>query len=202
VLLFRYYHSKMKKEIDLFDLRSQSDQIALLHKAEKTFFLKFIFLLSFFLFSNLFSIGQDFTAAQNKIKSIYINNFIKYVEWKNSVIENEFNVCVQASEGLYTEFAKLSIGRKVNNKSIVVRKVNDGFSCQECDMIFIGRYHDSPKVNDPSCTSFVVVDGLRENDKYNISLLYKDQKLQFKINEALCTKEEYRLASSLKALAL
>jgi len=69
-------------------------------------------------------------------------------------------------------------------------------------MVFIGRDHDSPKLNDASCTSFVVVDGLRENDKYNISLLYKDQKLQFKINEVLCTEEEYRLASSLKALAL
>jgi len=71
------------------------------------------------LLSTWTSYGQDFTAAQNKIKSIYLNNFIKYVEWKNYAMENEFNVCVQAPEGLYAELAKLSIGRKVTTGQLL-----------------------------------------------------------------------------------
>lgn len=146
-------------------------------------------------------LSQDYTAAQNKIKAIYVYNFIKYVRWPGYVSDGELRICALSDEGLYKELTKLSIGRKVNDRNIIVNQVSNTSNCAECDVYFLGNKSVGQRIA-TDCSSFTITDNDASSEMSNITLVYKDRKLNFEINEPLCEAKGYFIASKLKQMAL
>lgn len=146
--------------------------------------------------------SQDYTAAQNKIKAIYVYNFMKYIQWPHYSKDGEMKICAFADEGIYKELAKLAASRKINNRVITVELVNSLNTC-DCDLVFIANKNLAGELS-PSdgCTGLVITDGEPVQNLSNITLLYKDQKLNFEIDEELCKKQGYFVAAKLRELAL
>lgn len=82
-----------------------------------------ILIIIFFLISLL--LGSTASQAQqldNKLVSLYVLNFTKYIEWPASG-HNEFVIGVVGNTTAFTELSKMANGRKTAGKSIVVKQI-------------------------------------------------------------------------------
>jgi hypothetical protein len=148
--------------------------------------------------------AQDYQQAQNKLKSIFIYNFLKYVEWPNYKHGDHIEICLYGQEAIYTELSNLASSKTVQNRKLSIVKMENMAECKSCDLIFV---HTSSgiKINDDSrnggCDAFVVTDNDYHPTVSNINLKYKDNRLGFEINPALCEDFGFKIASELKSLA-
>jgi hypothetical protein len=146
--------------------------------------------------------AQDYTLAQNRIKSIYLYNFMKDVQWPTTS-ELEIRICLLQRNGLYQELDKFVTAKKVNNKVMLVKQVNSLSECSQCDLIFIeDQQLTKDKLKRPAdYNGLIITSGFYDPSLSNLVLMFQDNKLQFSINMALCEKLGFRISSHLSALA-
>lgn len=169
----------------------------------RCFVVKILVFLLLMISANLTAGAQNYASSQNKIKAIYVYNFIKYVRWPAYASNGEMKVCALTDKNLYAELFKLSLNRRVNDRKIVVENIGSLTECFQCDLIYISKkYLSAEMARDEGCKSFIVTDGEGNPGLPNASLVYQDNKLAFRINESLCDSQGYFIASQLKSLAL
>jgi len=55
-------------------------------------------------------------------KALFIFNFAKYIEWPNQEERSEFVIGIYGNDQVIKELDKLAAVRKINNKTIVIKK--------------------------------------------------------------------------------
>jgi len=149
------------------------------------------------------SFCQDYQQAQNKLKSIFIYNFLKYVEWpaykENSVI----SICLMGQEPIFKELKNLASTKNIQNRKLNIVQLQSFSNCQTCDLVFV---HASSGIKvkpgqSDQCDAFIVTDNDYNEGISNINLKYKDNRLGFEINPSLCENNGFKIASELKTLA-
>jgi hypothetical protein len=146
--------------------------------------------------------AQDYTQPQNRIKSIYIYNFIKDIQWPEQS-SSEIRICLLERNALFTELEKLVATKNISSKSLTVTQIASLADCRPCSLIFIEEDQvkkDKLKRSD-NCTSLIVTSGFYESSMSNIALMFQDNKLQFSINSTLCNTLGYKVSSHLLGLA-
>jgi hypothetical protein len=153
----------------------------------------------------LFSIrvaAQDYTQPQNRIKSIYIYNFIKDIQWPTET-SSEIKICLLERNSLYTELEKLVASKNISSKSLSVMQITSLAECRPCSLIFIeeeqAKREKLKRIE--SCNSLIVTSGFYESSFSNIALMVQDNKLQFSINKTLCANLGYKVSSHLLSLS-
>ena len=83
--------------------------------------------------------AQDDAQLANKIKSAYLYNFLKFVEFGSSK-ENKanFDVCILGVDPFEDALAKIAT-RKAKGKSVSIRKMLDVSETKSCDIIYISQ---------------------------------------------------------------
>jgi hypothetical protein len=146
--------------------------------------------------------GQEYTQAQNRIKSIYTFNFMKDVFWPSFKKDGEITICMLAKNDLFAETEKLAGTRKIKDRIVKVQHIAAITECSICDMIFLDEEMALKNIKrEDECTSFIVTSGFFEKGLSNIALMYQDKKLQFGINSALCDKLGYKVSTNLSVMA-
>jgi hypothetical protein len=146
--------------------------------------------------------GQEYTQPQNRIKSIYIYNFIKDIQWP-VLSGSEIKICLIENTSLQAEMEKLMADKVVDSKKLMVVKITSLANCNECNLIFIeeeeAKKHKLKR--DANCNSLIVTGGFYDKNMSNIALIVQDNKLQYSINNSLCTALGYKVSQRLLGLA-
>ena len=152
----------------------------------------------------LFSIAgysQEYKDSQNKVKAIYLYNFIKNIEWNNNSSEG-FRICLLEKDDFYTDLEKLIVSKKKGTRSILVEEIAVANACKKCDLVFLDeKQTDLVAERSPDCAGLFVTSGFYKKSFSDIALLYNENKLHFSINTDLCAKNGFKVPSQLLLLA-
>ena len=83
---------------------------------------------------------SDGLPGEYNLKSAFIYNFAKYVEWPENVYKGSGDFCIATlgRSPLDRELATLS-GRSVNGRNIVLRQYNSSAEASQCQVLFVSR---------------------------------------------------------------
>ena len=148
--------------------------------------------------------AQDFEFTQNKIKAVYIYNFIKFTRWPQT--SDSFVIAVIGKEGLVDHLKELSQSKTANGRPIVVKELQSGGFDASADLVFVQninvlnieelmkQYRDNHTMiftHDPK--------GLQRGSCVNFQ--ESGNRVRFEINFAYLTQMNIQIASKLKSFA-
>lgn len=151
-------------------------------------------------FGSALSVAQDYTQTQNRIKSIYIYNFIKDIQWPSLLADEDVQICLLQKNDFYLELERLTATKKINNKKLSLLQITSLGTCEKCDLIFLEE-ENKPLKRDEQCGSLIITSGFYDKYLSNIVLMFQENKLQFSINQPLCDKFGIKVSAHLSALA-
>lgn len=138
-----------------------------------------------------------------KMQSLYIYNFIKNIKWKN--IETKYVVGVFASDGTVTDITDVLGIRKVNGKSIEVKKISSVTEAGNCQVVFVSDSFKSniPKMNNPAIhkNTLIISEKGGLDNGVSIAFILENSKLKFKINEQVCKASGLQISATLLSLS-
>ena len=145
--------------------------------------------------------GQDYKQTLDRIKSIYVYNFMKDIEW-SGVSDTEARICVLEAGGFKDELQKLATTKNLNGKSITVNIIPSASDCRACDVLFIEESAATKRFKrEGSFKGLIITHGFYDRSITNVALLFNENKLQFSINTDLCNKLGFKISSHLSSLA-
>lgn len=90
---------------------------------------------------NLKTVESGDLLAVRKVKSAYLYNFLKYIEFKNRTEkqnDTSFLVCVLGVSPFGATLEMMN-GKKARNKTVQVKQMFDLANTKECDIIYVSR---------------------------------------------------------------
>lgn len=146
---------------------------------------------------------QDEGADEVHVKAAFLYKFTGYVDWPESAFDRPdapFVIGVQGSPPLLGELSQLTTGRKVRERSILVRKVQAGESPAGLNVLFLGR--SEALRSDASRPVLVVTEaegGIPRGSMINFLIV--DRHVRFEIALPSVEKAGLRMSSRLLAVA-
>lgn len=148
-------------------------------------------------------------AGEWQIKSAFIYNFTKFVEWPEAALgapSQPVVIGVLGGQTLAQELAAVVAGRSVNGRAIEVRAVRTLAEARATQLLFVSaaeenRYADmraelasSPVLTVGESPSFSVTGA--------IGFVREGEKLRFEINVGIAERSHLKISSQLQKLAL
>jgi hypothetical protein len=163
--------------------------------------------LALFLFTGFGSPACRAELSELQVKSSYVFNFIKFVEWPSATIKpgDKINLCVIGNNELQASLSALE-GRKVGANTIQIIPHNGNESLKTCHVLFIGEQEQRRLVpiikslGDAPVLTISDIPGFAERGG-SIGLLNRNDKMLFEVNLASTRKAELRLSGQMLNLA-
>ncbi|MFM7858488.1 MAG: YfiR family protein [Flammeovirgaceae bacterium] len=151
----------------------------------------------------LFLSISTFCNAQNhdKVFSVFLFSFIKYMSWPNNANKKEFVVGVIGSKEIVQELTKIAATKKINDLPIKVLELTTSESGYSSDLLFISSSNTSAIDNivkklGPSSVMVVGKDGYAKRTG-GIDLFFQDGKVKFNINKAAIEKKDIKISTQM-----
>ena len=139
-------------------------------------------------------------AQDDRIKSLFIYNFTKYIDWPSDYKSGPFIIAVYGNTPVYKQLAESLAARKVSAQSIEVKNFNSVDEIQKCHIMYVASSStknlaaivskisgysvllitDSPGAIDQSAINFTIVGG-KQNYEVNTGYM-KGKDLSFTAN--------------------
>ncbi len=155
-------------------------------------------------------VAMPYTQDYNyKITSVYVYNFIKYVEWPNKDKMGIFTIGIIGNSPIVAELKKITQTRKVNNQQVVVKNITVD-EAKSCQLVLVSEAASNliPKIFEITKNSPVLLVSEKEGyaKKYcSISLLIDEDdnfKTKFQLNKKNLQANGLRADSKLIELAV
>jgi hypothetical protein len=145
--------------------------------------------------------------SAQQVKSAYVFNFIKFVEWPAQEIMagGKIRLCVIGDDGLHASLSALD-GRKVGEYALQVRASTEPSRLDNCHVLFIGdqeRRRLVPIIKSLHAAHVLTISdisGFAERGG-GIGLLHTDDRMLFEVNLASTRKAGLRLSGQMLNLA-
>jgi hypothetical protein len=145
--------------------------------------------------------------SEVQVKSAYVYNFIKFVEWPASVLKagNKIRLCVIGNDNLLASLTALD-GRRVGEYEIQVVPHTGNGTLNTCNVLFIGEQeqrHLIPiikSLGEAPVLTISDIPGFAERGG-SIGLLNRNDKMLFEVNLASTRKADLRLSGQMLNLA-
>jgi YfiR/HmsC-like len=164
---------------------------------------KLLLISSFFLsFNTLFSQKVDL-----KISSLFLNYFIKYIEWPKNANNNVIGVL--ADDKTYKLLSAQLQNKKVNSGKITIKRITSTSEAYSCNMIYAANPSVSKLFEFQSALSskqiILVCDKIGSLRKGADIEIFADEdednKTKFALNKSALQDKGFKLASSLVSLS-
>ena len=141
-----------------------------------------------------------------KAYTLFIYNFMKYVEWPESQSKGDFILAIVGDSPIDKELQALAASKKLKGRNIVIRKCNTPEDAYGCHLIFIPNSKSAmvKVLKEQTKDKPVLIVGEREGlAKKGASLSFvtlDDDELKFDINKKEIEQHQLKIASSLVSL--
>lgn len=164
-------------------------------------------LLALFLFAGLSLQPCGAELPEVQIKSAYVFNFVKFVEWPSNAVrpDEKLRLCVAGNDQLFASLSALE-GRKVGAYELHVVRADASESWRSCHVLYIDNQVQRRLVpgikslGDAPVLTISDIPGFAERGG-GIGLLQRNDKMLFEVNLASTRKAGLRLSSQMLNLA-
>lgn len=163
----------------------------------KFFLLSAIFLLFFF---------EDVFAQEEKIISVAIYSFTRYIEWPSDDASVDFVVNIIGHKSIYEKLNEIALDRKVGKRNIVVRFIESVNDITPCQIMFIGYWQSKDfnkaveKIGNDHTLIISEKDGLIDIGS-GINFVIRNNSIKFEIKRANIQKYGLVLSRDLEQMA-
>lgn len=164
-------------------------------------------LLSFILLSAFKTADQPAFDTNAKLKSMFVYNFTKYIDWPESYKQGNFIIGFIGESSLQPELEKLAETKKAVNQTIEIRKFKSVSEIDKCHMIVVaakdqGKVAEiAAKTKSQSTLLITEADGLIKQGA-GINFIVVASKLKFELSKNNIESRNLKVASSLLSLAI
>lgn len=145
--------------------------------------------------------------SELQVKSAYVFNFIKFVEWPEKAIRtgDKLKLCVVGDDELLASLAALN-GRKAGTNELLVLHAGSNTIWSSCHVLYIGEREQRrliPIIKSLGSAPVLTISdipGFAERGG-DIGLLYRNNKMLFEVNLASTRRAGLRLSSQMLNLA-
>lgn len=150
-------------------------------------------------------LAQDIDA---KAYTLFVYNFMKYVEWPEAQNKGDFIVGVLGDSPIQKELQTLAAGKKIKGRNIVVRLLAKPEDAGTCQMIYVSDSKSSAMkvLKEQMKDKPILIVGEREGlAKKGAALSFvtlEDDALKFDINKKEIESHQLKISSSLIQLGI
>lgn len=161
-----------------------------------------------FLFISLLSLCfQSIKAQEENVIAIAVYNFTRYVDWPANQSSQDFVVDVIGHKSVYDKLKDVTTGRKVGNRNIVVRFLENIDKITQSEILFVGFWQskDMARILEKVKTSPTLVitekDGLIDSGS-GINFVIRNNTIKFEIKKSNIVKNGLILSETLEQMAV
>lgn len=169
--------------------------------------LKYSFLIS--LIVSLFCVSESRAQATDyKAYSLFVYNFMKYVEWPEAQNKGDFILAVVGDSPINKELELLAATKKIKGRNIVLKKCNTPDETIGAHLVYVSSSKSSvaKTLKEINKDKPVLIVGEREGlAKKGASLSFvtlEDDELKFDINKKELEQHQLKISSSLTSLGI
>jgi hypothetical protein len=143
-----------------------------------------------------------------KAYTLFVYNFMKYVEWPEEQSKGDFVVGVLGDSPIQKELQGLASAKKLKGRNIIVKKYNTPEEARDCHLLYVSSSKSGTvkTLKEQIKNSPVLIVGEREGlAKKGASLSFvtlEDDELKFDINKKEIEQHQLKIASSLVNLGI
>ncbi|HKC69579.1 MAG TPA: YfiR family protein [Bacteroidia bacterium] len=165
-------------------------------------------LLLLFLFLNGISakcVAQD---VDYKAYTLFVYNFMKYVEWPEAQSKGDFVVCVFGDSPIQKELAALATTKKLKGRNIVIKNITKAEEAAGCQLLYVSssKSGNIKALKEQMMGKPILIVGEREGlAKKGAELSFvtmDDDELKFDINKKEIEQHQLKISSQLIALGI
>lgn len=138
-----------------------------------------------------------------KAYSLYVYNFMKYIEWPEEESNGDFIIGLFGESPINSELKNLALNKKLKGRNIVLRKFNSLEEINTCHLLYVTASNNKliKSINVQFKDKSTLIIGEREGGVYSgaaLSFFISDEdELNFDINKKELENHRLKIASSL-----
>ena len=165
-------------------------------------------MLLLFLFLNGISakcVAQD---VDYKAYTLFVYNFMKYVEWPEAQSKGDFVVCVFGESPIQKELTGLALSKKLKGRNIIIKNISKPEDAAGCQLLYVSasKSGNIKALKDQMIGKPILIVGEREGlAKKGAELSFvtmDDDELKFDINKKEIEQHQLKISSQLITLGI
>jgi hypothetical protein len=150
--------------------------------------------------------GQEGAAA----RAAYLYSFLGYIEWPSRALpltDSPLVIGVVDADEVAAELLLTTLGRKINNRAVVIRRLQHGDSMEDIHLLYIGpgeAQHVQAMVRQAPrrWTVTVTDDASADAIAGVINFRQSEGRLRFDVSQAAAERGDFKLSSRLLSVAI
>ncbi len=150
------------------------------------------------------------TAQETNYKaySVYVYNFIKYIEWPEESKKGDFVIAVIGNSPVLAELKNLAATKKANGQNIVIKQYATVAEVQQCHIVYISSNKSSvlkealEKTKNMSALMIAEREGLAKKGAGINFVTMEDETLKFEVNKKVIEAHNLKIPKVLFSLGL
>lgn len=141
------------------------------------------------------------------VKSAYLLNFTKFVEWPSSAFEgpdSPIAICILGDDPFGATLDQIVAGEAVNNRKVTVLRIKRAPTPKTCQVLFVGRPEKEVASLISSLEAGILTVGEGENflrDGGMIAFVIENRRVRFSANQAAAESAGLKISARLLTVA-
>lgn len=165
-------------------------------------------LILLFLFLNGISAKSVAQDVDYKAYTLFVYNFMKYVEWPEAQSKGDFVVCIFGESPIQKELAGLASSKKLKGRNIIIKNISKPEDAVGCQLLYVSssKSGNIKALKDQMMGKPILIVGEREGlAKKGAELSFvtlDDDGLKFDINKKEIEQHQLKISSQLISLGI
>lgn len=147
------------------------------------------------------------TRPIHEIHSMFVANFMRYVQWPNEKDPGEFVIGVLGDDDVFNTMKTWNDGKPRGAKKMVVKKLASASEASSCSVVYLGKdknkEFESLKTNTSGKSVLTITNGFNLGQKGScFNLKEVGGKLKFEMNQAAVNTAQLKVSSQLSSIAI
>lgn len=175
------------------------------HRSHIAFFMRAAMLCVLLLCFNEEAYSQE---KNYKAYSVYVYNFIKYIEWPEESKKGDFVIAVIGNSPITTELKTLAATKKAGGQTIVIKQFATVVEVDQCQILYISAGKSSvlkeamEKTKNMSALLIAEREGLAKKGAGINFVTLEDETLKFEVNKKVIEAHNLKIPKVLVSLGL
>jgi hypothetical protein len=153
--------------------------------------------------------AQQQKLGEYEVKAAFMYNFMKFIEWPDNAFPDNhvtMNLCILGKDSFGSTLDSAVQGETINNKKIVIKRLNDTHSLEKCHVLFISgseQEHLTQILKTLNGLNILTVGDTKGFAQQGVVINFyiEENKVRFEINQDAVNRSRLKISSRLLNLA-